>query len=225
MATVAGSAGDHDALEAAVARCTDDLGGLDILVNNAATNPTFGPMIETEPAAVRKVLEVNVEGALLLTQLAWSARMSEHGGSVVNVASLGGIRPSPFIGIYNASKAALLHLTRQLALELAPAVRVERGRPRARQDPLRPCALGTRRGGFRRAPPSAPDRRARRRRRGGALPRLRRGRVDHRRHARDRRRDVAGLRGERPRAGVSRPAASGPMELSRVPTASRARGS
>jgi NAD(P)-dependent dehydrogenase (short-subunit alcohol dehydrogenase family) len=124
VATVAGSAGDRDSLEAAVARCTDELGGLDVVVNNAATNPTFGPMIETEPAAVRKVLEVNVEGALLLTQLAWAARMSQHGGVVVNVASLGGIRPSPFIGIYNASKAALLHMTRQLALELAPAVRV-----------------------------------------------------------------------------------------------------
>ncbi|HEY8217509.1 MAG TPA: SDR family oxidoreductase, partial [Acidimicrobiia bacterium] len=124
VATVAGSAGDRDALEAAVERCTVDLGGLDIIVNNAATNPTFGPMIETEPAAVRKVLEVNVEGALSLTQLAWAAWMSEHGGTVVNVASLGGIRPSPFIGIYNASKAALLHMTRQLALELAPAVRV-----------------------------------------------------------------------------------------------------
>jgi 3-oxoacyl-[acyl-carrier protein] reductase len=124
VATVAGSAGDPDALSAAVGRCTDDLGRLDILVNNAATNPTFGPMIETEPAAVRKVLEVNVEGALALTQMAWSSWMSEHGGTVVNVASLGGIRPSPFIGIYNASKAALLHMTRQLALELAPKVRV-----------------------------------------------------------------------------------------------------
>jgi 3-oxoacyl-[acyl-carrier protein] reductase len=124
VSTVAGSAGDRDALAAAVARCTDDLGRLDILVNNAATNPTFGPMIETEPAAVRKVLEVNLEGALALTQMAWSSWMSEHGGTVVNVASLGGIRPSPFIGIYNASKAALLHVTRQLALELAPKVRV-----------------------------------------------------------------------------------------------------
>jgi 3-oxoacyl-[acyl-carrier protein] reductase len=124
VATVAGSAGDRDSLEAAVARCTDDLGGLDIVVNNAATNPTFGPMIETEPAAVRKVLAVNVEGALLLTQLAWAAWMSQHGGAVVNVASLGGIRPSPFIGFYTASKAALLHMTRQLALELAPTVRV-----------------------------------------------------------------------------------------------------
>jgi 3-oxoacyl-[acyl-carrier protein] reductase len=124
VATVMGSAGDHDALDAAVARCTDDLGRLDIVVNNAATNPTFGPMIETEPAAVRKVLEVNVEGALHLMQAAWSSWMSEHGGAVVNIASLGGVRPAPFIGIYNTSKAALLHMTRQLALELAPKVRV-----------------------------------------------------------------------------------------------------
>jgi 3-oxoacyl-[acyl-carrier protein] reductase len=124
VGTIAGSAGDPDAIAAAVAHCTDVMGGLDILVNNAATNPTFGPMIETEPAAVRKVLEVNVEGALQLSQRAWSAWMSEHGGAIVNVASLGGLRPSPFIGIYNASKAALLHMTRQLALELAPAVRV-----------------------------------------------------------------------------------------------------
>jgi len=124
VVTVAGSAGDHAVLDEAVARCTGDLGRLDIVVNNAATNPTFGPMAETEPAAVRKVLEVNVEGALYLVQRAWSAGMAEHGGSVVNVASLGGIRPSPFIGIYNASKAALLHMTRQLAMELAPAVRV-----------------------------------------------------------------------------------------------------
>jgi 3-oxoacyl-[acyl-carrier protein] reductase len=122
--TVAGSAGDHEILDAAVAQCIAELGSIDIVVNNAATNPTFGPMIETEAAAVRKVLEVNVEGALHLVQVAWSAWMAEHGGSVVNVASLGGIRPSPFIGIYNASKAALLHMTRQLALELAPGVRV-----------------------------------------------------------------------------------------------------
>jgi len=93
-------------------------------VNNAATNPAFGPMIETEPAKVRKVLEVNLEGALLLCQSAWRARMSEHGGVVLNVASVGGLRPSPFIGIYNASKAALVLMTRQLALELGPKVRV-----------------------------------------------------------------------------------------------------
>ena len=122
--TVAGSAGEPEVIETAVARCVGELGGLDILVNNAATNPAFGPMIETEPAKVRKVLEVNLEGALLLCQSAWRAGMSEHGGVILNVASVGGLRPSPFIGIYNASKAALVLMTRQLALELGPKVRV-----------------------------------------------------------------------------------------------------
>ena len=124
IVTVAGSAGDPEAIEEAVTRCVGELGRLDILVNNAATNPAFGPMIETEPAKVRKVLEVNVEGALLLAQSAWRAWMSEHGGVILNVASVGGLRPSPYIGIYNASKAALVLMTRQLALELGPKVRV-----------------------------------------------------------------------------------------------------
>jgi NAD(P)-dependent dehydrogenase (short-subunit alcohol dehydrogenase family) len=124
IVTVAGSAGDPGVIEDAVARCVGELGGLDILVNNAATNPAFGPMIETEPAKVRKVLEVNLEGALLLCQSAWRAWMSEHGGVILNVASVGGLKPSPFIGIYNASKAALVLMTRQLALELGPKVRV-----------------------------------------------------------------------------------------------------
>jgi NAD(P)-dependent dehydrogenase (short-subunit alcohol dehydrogenase family) len=122
--TVAGSAGDPEAIETAVTRCITELGRIDILVNNAATNPAFGPMIETEPAKVRKVLEVNVEGALLLAQLAWREWMRDHGGTIINVASVGGIQPSPFIGIYNASKAALVHMTKQLALELGPDVRV-----------------------------------------------------------------------------------------------------
>jgi NAD(P)-dependent dehydrogenase (short-subunit alcohol dehydrogenase family) len=122
--TVAGSAGDPAAIETAVGRCVAELGRLDILVNNAATNPAFGPMIETEPSRVRKVLEVNVEGALLLAQAAWREWMAEHGGVILNIGSVGGISPAPFIGIYNASKAALLHMTRQLALELGPTVRV-----------------------------------------------------------------------------------------------------
>jgi NAD(P)-dependent dehydrogenase (short-subunit alcohol dehydrogenase family) len=124
VTTVAGSAGDPDVIEQAVAACVADLGRLDVLVNNAATNPAFGPMIETEPWAVRKVLEVNVEGPLLLAQAAHRAWMAEHGGTIVNIGSVGGLSPAPFIGIYNASKAALLHMTRQLALELAPDVRV-----------------------------------------------------------------------------------------------------
>ena len=122
--TVAGSAGDPDTIETLARRCVDELGSLDILVNNAATNPAFGPMIETEPAKVRKVLEVNVEGALLLAQAAWRVWMQDHGGVILNIGSVGGLSPAPFIGIYNASKAAILHMTRQLALELGPGVRV-----------------------------------------------------------------------------------------------------
>lgn len=124
VATFAGSAGDPSAIEAAVAHCVAELGALDVLVNNAGTNPVFGPMIEVEEAAVRKVLEVNIEGPLWLAQAAWRSWMRDHGGVVINVASVGGIRPSPGIGIYNLSKAALIHLTKQLAMELGPTVRV-----------------------------------------------------------------------------------------------------
>lgn len=124
VVTVAGSAGDPDAIERAVAACVEQLGSLDVLVNNAAANPVMGPMIEIDPRAVRKILEVNVEGPLLSAQAAWRAWMREHGGVILNVASIGGLRPGPFVGTYNVSKAALLHLTRQLAHELAPGVRV-----------------------------------------------------------------------------------------------------
>jgi NAD(P)-dependent dehydrogenase (short-subunit alcohol dehydrogenase family) len=106
-----------------VRRTVDELGALDILVNNAATNPAFGPTIDVEPRAVEKILEVNVEGPLQLIQAAWKAWMQEHGGVILNVVSVGGLVPAPFIGAYNMSKAALAHLTRQLALELGPTVR------------------------------------------------------------------------------------------------------
>lgn len=122
--TVAGSAGDPEVLDAAVTRTLGELGRLDVVVNNAATNPAFGPTIEVESRAVRKILEVNLEGPLHLAQAAWHAWMREHGGVILNVSSVGGLQASPFLGTYNVSKAALIHLTRQLALELAPGVRV-----------------------------------------------------------------------------------------------------
>jgi NAD(P)-dependent dehydrogenase (short-subunit alcohol dehydrogenase family) len=122
--TIAGSAGDPAAIDTAVARCVDELGRLDILVNNAAANPAMGLIVDHEPSAVRKILEVNVEGPWLLARAAWRAWMQEHGGTILNIASIGGLQPSHAIGSYNVSKAALIHLTRQLALELAPGVRV-----------------------------------------------------------------------------------------------------
>jgi len=122
--TVAGSAGDPAVLAAAVAHTVAQLGRLDIVVNNAATNPAMGAMVDLEPRAVRKILEVNLEGPLFLAREAWQAWMRDHGGVIVNIASTGGLHATPFIGMYNVSKAALIHLTKQLALELAPGVRV-----------------------------------------------------------------------------------------------------
>jgi NAD(P)-dependent dehydrogenase (short-subunit alcohol dehydrogenase family) len=95
-----------------------------MLVGNVGVNPVYGPMVDLDLDAFRKILDTNVVSSLGLVQEAWRAWMAEHGGSIVNVVSTGGIRPAPFIGAYNVSKAALLHMTKQLALELAPTVRV-----------------------------------------------------------------------------------------------------
>lgn len=121
---VAGGVDDRDHAEAAIATCIAEFGSLDILVNNAATNPQFGPLIQADPAAISKIFRVNLEAPITWSQIAYSAWMREHGGVVLNVASIGGIKAEPMIGAYNVSKAALIHLTEQLAAELAPAVRV-----------------------------------------------------------------------------------------------------
>jgi NAD(P)-dependent dehydrogenase (short-subunit alcohol dehydrogenase family) len=121
---VAANAGDPDQAAVAVDRCIERFGGLDILVNNAATNPYFGPAVEIDLARYDKTWDVNVRGPLVWTQLAWRAAMAERGGSVINIASIGGLSVEPGIGIYNGTKAALIHLTKTLAAELAPSVRV-----------------------------------------------------------------------------------------------------
>jgi NAD(P)-dependent dehydrogenase (short-subunit alcohol dehydrogenase family) len=122
---VVANAGDPDQAAAAVDRCVERFGGIDILVNNAATNPYMGPTLDIDLSRHDKTWEVNFRGALVWTQLAWKRSMSERpGGSVINVSSVGGMSVEPSIGIYNATKAALIHLTRTLAMELAPTVRV-----------------------------------------------------------------------------------------------------
>jgi len=119
-----GSADDAEHQQAAVAQVMETFGRLDCLVNNAAVNPQYGPLMDADIGAVRKVFEVNVVAILGWTQQAWGAWMRDNGGAVLNVASVGGLRAGSPIGAYNASKAALIHLTRQLAVELAPRVRV-----------------------------------------------------------------------------------------------------
>ena len=121
---VVANAGDPDAAEAAVATTIERHGSVDILVNNAATNPYFGSSIDIDLGSYDKTWQVNLRGPLVWTQAAWRSSMQERGGVVVNVASIGGMSVEPAIGIYNATKAALIHLTRTLAAELAPGVRV-----------------------------------------------------------------------------------------------------
>lgn len=118
----------HVAEDDAAQRCVDltleRFGSIDILVNNAGTNPAFGPLIDQDHGRFAKIFDVNLWGPLLWTSCAVKSWMAEHGGAVVNTASIGGMSSAPLMGMYNATKAALIHITKQLALELSPAVRV-----------------------------------------------------------------------------------------------------
>ena len=121
---VAGKADDEGHQEDAVARTVGAFGRLDLLVNNTGINPVFGPMLDVDLNALRKLFDVNVFAVLGWLRLARDAGLGKDGGAVVNVSSLAGIAASPGIGAYGVSKAALIHLTRQLAVELAPEIRV-----------------------------------------------------------------------------------------------------
>ena len=120
----AANAGDPEAAAACVAATVERFGAVDILVNNAATNPYYGPAIDIDLSRYDKTFEVNLRGPLVWTQEAWKAWMKEHGGNVINLASIGGMTVSDVIGIYDTTKAALIHLTRILASDLSPGVRV-----------------------------------------------------------------------------------------------------
>jgi NAD(P)-dependent dehydrogenase (short-subunit alcohol dehydrogenase family) len=122
--TVAGKSHDPAHQDETIAAVLERFGQIDVLVNNAATNPVFGGLTDIEPAAAAKVLEVNVLAPLGWIQRVHKASMQERGGVIVNMASIAGIGISPGIGMYGASKAALINLTKQLAAELGPSVRV-----------------------------------------------------------------------------------------------------
>jgi NAD(P)-dependent dehydrogenase (short-subunit alcohol dehydrogenase family) len=112
---------DAEQAQACLAETIGRFGGLDILVNNAGTNPYFGPMIGIDGGQAQKTFEVNQLAVLMWTSYAVKAGLR---GSVINVASIGGLGVEPGIGWYNVTKAAVLHITRQLAFELAPDIRV-----------------------------------------------------------------------------------------------------
>jgi NAD(P)-dependent dehydrogenase (short-subunit alcohol dehydrogenase family) len=114
------NAGDIDAADRCVAATIERFGGLDILVNNAAANPYAGPTMGIDPGRFDKTFQVNIRGPVFWCQSAWNRALRDHPGVIINIASVGGLRAEAILGTYNLTKAALIHLTRQLGNELAP---------------------------------------------------------------------------------------------------------
>jgi NAD(P)-dependent dehydrogenase (short-subunit alcohol dehydrogenase family) len=123
-AVFAANAGEPDQIEACVAATIERFGRVDVLVNNAATNPYMGRPIDIDLPRFDKTWQVNYRGPVVWIQETWKASMAEHGGSIINISSVGGLSVEPAIGHYNVTKAALIHLTRTMAADLSPGVRV-----------------------------------------------------------------------------------------------------
>lgn len=120
----AGHAGREDDIKAVIDATMDQFGSIDILVNNAATNPYAGPMIEVDMPRWNKTFDTNVTGPLRWCQQVWERHMKDNGGAIINIASVGAFNTNPIIGVYDLTKAALVHMSEQLAAELGPNTRV-----------------------------------------------------------------------------------------------------
>jgi NAD(P)-dependent dehydrogenase (short-subunit alcohol dehydrogenase family) len=116
---VAAHTGDSAAVAALVERVVDHYGGLDILVNNAAANPHFGPFLTAEDSHWDKIFDVNVKGYFRVAKACIPAMRDRNGGKIINVASVAGLEPQPLMGVYCVSKAAVLMMTQVLAAEVA----------------------------------------------------------------------------------------------------------
>ena len=112
--------GDVEAIHTFVDQVVDERGGIDVIVNNAAANPVFGPVEDTDGAAFDKIFDVNLRGPFELCKRALPSMRARGGGSIVNIASIGGLNPEPGIGMYSVSKAALINLTQTFAKEWGP---------------------------------------------------------------------------------------------------------
>lgn len=114
---IAAKVGQQDEMEALVEQARQAFGPIHILVNNAAANPSFGPLMSTDDAVFDKIMEVNVKGPLALAKLCFADMKAEGWGSVINISSVGGISPEHMLGLYSVSKAALISLTKVMARE------------------------------------------------------------------------------------------------------------
>jgi NAD(P)-dependent dehydrogenase (short-subunit alcohol dehydrogenase family) len=117
---MAAHTGDMAAISAVVEKAMEMYGGIDIVVNNAATNPHFGPILTAEESHWDKILDVNVKGYFRVVKACAESMQGRGGGKVINMSSVAGLEPQPMMGVYSVSKAAVLMLTKVLAAELAP---------------------------------------------------------------------------------------------------------
>ncbi|TXI07578.1 MAG: SDR family oxidoreductase [Rhizobium sp.] len=117
---IAAHQGESAALHRLISEIESGLGRLDILVNNAATNPYFGHISDTDMGMVEKTLQVNIKGYFELAALASKLMKKNGGGAIVNIASVNGVKPGMFQGIYSISKAAVINMTQSFAKECAP---------------------------------------------------------------------------------------------------------
>lgn len=116
----AANAGDLDGISSCVNATMERFGAIDIFVNNAATNPYLGKTLGVDPSRFDKTFQVNIRGPLFWCQAVWEAWMKDHPGVMINIASVGGMRAESGLGVYNLTKAAIIHMTKQLASELGP---------------------------------------------------------------------------------------------------------
>lgn len=116
---IAAHTGSLEAVQALVEQATEAYGGVDIAVNNAATNPHFGPVMTAEESHWDKIMDVNVKGYFRVAQACLPSMKARGGGKIINIASIAGKVPQPGMGVYCVSKAAVLMMTEVLAAELA----------------------------------------------------------------------------------------------------------
>jgi NAD(P)-dependent dehydrogenase (short-subunit alcohol dehydrogenase family) len=116
----AAHAGKPEDAVACIDATIERFGGLDVLVNNAGANPYYGFTLGVDEARYDKTFEVNLRGPLFWSQVAWNKAFKERPGVIMNIASVGGMRSEFGLGVYNITKAAMIHMTRQLAGELGP---------------------------------------------------------------------------------------------------------